>query len=81
MTETTWGQVDILWTVIFILIIVYFMYSAVMIFTDNRPYIPSSTLQPIVLDMTSIDDGDSDDDSDNNSDDDSDEDIDLDING
>lgn len=41
----TWGQVDLLWTIIFIVIVLFIMFLAFVIFTDRRPYIPSMNLQ------------------------------------
>ena len=34
-----WGQVDVLWTIIFLLIILAVMYWSYLIFTNKRPYI------------------------------------------
>jgi hypothetical protein len=36
-----WGQIDLLWTIIFLGIITVILFWSYMIFTDRRPYIPS----------------------------------------
>ncbi|CAH6419485.1 Hypothetical protein HVR_LOCUS665 [uncultured virus] len=42
-TDLEWGQVDILWTVIFIVIVLSIMYWAYTVFGEKRPLITNST--------------------------------------
>lgn len=66
----SWGEIDIIWTIIFIIIISAILYWAYTIYTGNRPYITQTTFIPpnIVNNNTIM--GNSNDDYEDNSDDD-----------
>ena len=39
MDTYVWGQVDIVWSIIFIVIVLYLMFWAYLVFTNQRPFI------------------------------------------
>jgi len=39
----SWGEIDILWTIIFMIIIAVILYWTYTIYTGNRPYITQTT--------------------------------------
>ena len=46
MDDVAWGQVDLVWTIIFLLILAFFMYWAYIVFTEQRTKIGTVTSKP-----------------------------------